>query len=88
MTSHVQTGDATSSSECPNCKGLGVVPEDDDQLIAFAAACGALPGDDCPNCEGRGVLDIDTDHDPDLLDALAAGMADGLGSLLDEDGCR
>lgn len=87
MAGHVQAGDLAASSECPNCEGGGVVPDRPD-LAALAAASGALPGDDCPNCHGRGVLDIDEDEDPELLEALAAGMVDGLGDLLDEDGCR
>lgn len=76
----------SASSECPNCKGGGVVPDDPD-LAALAAADGYLPGDDCPNCQGRGVLDLTDNVDDELLDDLAAGMVDGLG-LLGEDGCR
>ena len=86
MAGYAAQGNTASSSECPNCEGQGV-PQTG-PLVAFAAACGALPGDDCPNCEGRGVLDLDDRLDADLLDGLAAGMVDGLGSLLDEDDCR
>lgn len=79
-------------SECPNCKGAGIVPDaaTEPELAQFAAACGALPGDDCPNCEGRGILDAPGDQPSrEDLDAMAGGMIDGLALYLgDEDGCR
>lgn len=77
------TGDYAGASDCPVCKGQGVITE---ETSAAVRADGLLPGDGCPHCGGRGVCDVvDASTMTQDMRDTADEMVDGLAIYLEDD---